>query len=423
MRENERKGGAKLADKTDGLVKDGGYKGRSKKHAKDFIRERKMGFQKLICFLLSMINESSQNALERFFPRIGERGVTMTQQSFSEARQKLKWEAIQEIFDYCVKNIYEGYTERWHKYRVMAIDGSKIALPSDDELKEVFGTFGGGDRAVSAQASILYDIYEHVVVDALLEPIASDERTLAMRHIDKLTKMPSFGKELIIFDRGYPSNELVKELGDKGITFLMRVRRKFNLTIDNAKRQDFRMLLGQGTKDETKVRIIKVKLDSGETETLITNLFSKRLNVSDFKELYFKRWPVETEYDELKNKMAVENFSGRTETAVRQDFYAAMYLTNLANAFWWEAQEAVDEKQKGKNNKYEYRVNVNHEIGVLKDRLVTAVLEEDDNKRRRIFDEINQLLISRIVPVRPNRKIKRKPPRNQKYYMNHKLNC
>jgi hypothetical protein len=361
--------------------------------------------------------------LERFFPRIGEGGVTMKQQSFSEARQKLKWEAIQEIFDLCVKNIYEGYTEHWHKYRVLAIDGSKVALPIDDELKAVFGTYGKGNKAVTGQASILYDIYEHVVVDALLEPIATDERTLAMRHIEKLVKMPSFGKELVIFDRGYPSNEHIKALCDKKITFLMRVRRKFNLAIDTAMNHDFKMLLGEGTSDETKVRVIKVELDSGETETLMTNLFNKRLGESDFKELYFKRWPVETEYDELKNKLSIENFSGRTETAVRQDFYAAMYLTNLATAFWWEAQEAVDEEHKGKNNKYEYRVNVNHEIGVLKDKLITAVLEEDDNKRQKIFDVINQLLISRTVPVRPNRKVERRPPRDQKYYMNHKLNC
>jgi hypothetical protein len=33
--------------------------------------------------------------------------------------------------------------------------------------------------------------------------MSTDERTLAVEHIKKLQKMASFGKELIIFDRGY----------------------------------------------------------------------------------------------------------------------------------------------------------------------------------------------------------------------------
>jgi hypothetical protein len=143
----------------DDLIKEEGYKNRSKEKAEDFTRERKMGFRKLTYFLLSMINESSQNALERYFPKIGEADVTMKQQSFSEARQKLKWEAVREIFEHLVKNIYEGRTERWRGYRVLAVDGSKIALPSDAKLKETFGTCGS-DKAVMAQESALYDVCE-----------------------------------------------------------------------------------------------------------------------------------------------------------------------------------------------------------------------------------------------------------------------
>jgi hypothetical protein len=421
MKEKGRVLGGELAGGTDGLVKEAEYKGRSRMRATDFTRERKMGFRKLIYFLLSMINESTQNALERYFPKIGEKGVTMKQQSFSEARQNLKWEAIREIYELCVKNIYGGYTERWHRYRVLAVDGSKIALPSDEGLKAYFGTFGS-EKAVTGQASVLYDIYEHVVVDAVLEPIATDERTLALSHIEKLEKMPSFGKELVLFDRGYPSAALVKALSGKKMKFLMRVKRGFSRAIDNDVRRDFRAVVG-GKKEGVKVRVIKLELESGETETLVTNLFSRKLGEEEFRELYFKRWGVETGYDEIKNKLALENFSGRTKTSVLQDFYASMYLTNLANAFWWEAQEEVRKEREGKENKYEYRVNVNHEIGVLKDHLVEAVLEEDDETRRGIFDEINRLLISKVVPVRPNRKVERKPPREKKYHMNHKLNC
>jgi hypothetical protein len=51
-------------------VKKAGYESRSKKRRQDFSRNRKMPFKKLMWLMLSMVKESSQNALERFFPKI-----------------------------------------------------------------------------------------------------------------------------------------------------------------------------------------------------------------------------------------------------------------------------------------------------------------------------------------------------------------
>jgi hypothetical protein len=44
-----------------------------------------MPFKKLMYFMLSMVKESSQKALERFSPKIKE-GLPMTEQAFSLAR-------------------------------------------------------------------------------------------------------------------------------------------------------------------------------------------------------------------------------------------------------------------------------------------------------------------------------------------------
>jgi hypothetical protein len=412
-----------LAVSGHGLTKNADFKTRARKRVQDFTRDRKMSFAKLIWFLLSMINESSQNALERYFPKIGEAGMQMSQQSFSEARQKIKWEALQELFEQSVALTYSKYTERWYGWRVMAIDGSKIALPSDKKLKAYFGTYGNGENAVTGQASILYDIYNDTVMDALFEPMSTGERELALKHIDKLGRMGDFLKELIIFDRGYPSFELIKTLNEEKISFLMRVKSKFSTAIDEGKGRDFIVQLRNKEGERIPVRVIKFELSGGETEVLITNLFDKHIKQKQLKELYFKRWPVETKYDEVKNKLALENFSGRTVTAVKQDFYAAMYLENLASAFYWEAQDKVKKERRDKDNKYTYHVNVNHEIGVLKDKLVAAVIEKDKAKQDLLWDDIVKTISSRVVPYRPNRSVPRNPPRSQRFYMNQKLNC
>ncbi|WP_257791425.1 transposase [Methanosphaera sp. BMS] len=56
-------------------------------------------------------------------------------------------------------------------------------------------------------------------------------------------------------------------------------------------------------------------------ETLATNLFDKSMTIDDFKEIYNKRWTIETNYDKLKNKLETENFSGRRKIIIEQDFY------------------------------------------------------------------------------------------------------
>jgi hypothetical protein len=125
----------------------------------------------------------------------------------------------------------------------------------------------------------------------------------------------------------------------------------------------------------------------------------------------------------LKNKLEIENFSGRLVDNIRQDFYAAMIITNLASDFIYDAQVEVDLQQAQKNNKYKYKINMNHAIGVLKDRLIQTLCEEDDKKRSKMFDEIIEVIQKRTIPIRPNRSLPRTIPRKVKFHHNHKSNC
>jgi hypothetical protein len=385
-----------------------------------------MGFKELIYFILSMINESSQNALERFFIKTG-KDIFMTQQAFSLARQKIKWGAFRELFDVTVNSHYKEYAQeilRWNGLRIFAIDGSKLSLPNDKPLRSYFGTSGAGNTSPTAQGSLLYDILNDLVADARIEPMATDERTIALMHIQQLAVIESFekGKELILFDRGYPSFELIKELLGRGIHFLMRVRKKFSTGIDELKRGDHTIELEQGGEKIT-VRVLKFRLDGGEEETLVTDIVEKKYGMNAFKALYFKRWPIETKYNEIKNRLEIENFSGKLVDNIRQDFYATMVLTNLVADFAGEAQVIVEEEQKGQGNKYQYKVNINHAIGVLKDRLIITLCEEDRKKRREMLDEITDILKKRIIPIRHNRSFPRTIPRNVKFHHNQKSNC
>jgi hypothetical protein len=373
-----------------------------------------------------MIKESSQNALERYFA-VCNKDISITQQAFSEARQKIKWEAFRELFVFGANVHYKNYEEeieRWNGHLIFAIDGSKLSLPNDEPLRKYFGTSGAGSTSPTAQGSLAYDILNNHIADAQIEPMSTGERTMAEKHIKQLTKMEVFEdwKELILFDRGYASFELIKKLIQSKIHYVMRVRRKFSTMIDELSHGDHEIELRQGI-GKTKVRVLKFLLDNGEEETLITDIKEEKYGIQAFKALYFKRWPIETKYNEIKNKLEIENFSGKLVDNIRQDFYATMILTNLAADFFCEAQEEVEKEQKGKGNKWEYKVNVNHEIGVLKDHLIKALVEEDDKKRKEILDEVIKLLKKRLIPIRPNRTNPRIISRKARFHHNQKSNC
>jgi hypothetical protein len=313
--------------------------------------------------MLSMVKQSSQNALERFFPQIRKEYIHMSQQAFSAARQKIKWEAFEELFQTSVSGSYAEEWETWRGFRVMAVDGSFIRLPADQALINYYGALGHDGTTATALASLLYDVENDIIVDAKLEPITQDERSLAHEHIKALEKMESYQKghrELLIFDRGYPSREFIKSLEDKEIAYLMRVQKGFILEKELETAVDRWVALG---KTGRQVRAIVIDLTGGEREILVTNLSEDETEYGAFAELYHKRWGIETKYKTVKQKLEVENFSGRLVENVKQDFYAMMAVSNMAASCIRAAERKVKREQEKRGNLYEYRVNVNHAIG------------------------------------------------------------
>jgi hypothetical protein len=400
---------------------------RGRRNSTDFTRNRKMPFTDLILFMVNLVRGTTQVSLNRFFSDIKRMETRMTQQAFSEARQKLNWEVFRLLMDKNVEWFYELISDykKWKGYRVTGVDGSKIQLPSDAKLRDKYGTIGRGETAVTGQGSTLCDVLNDVIIDAQLMPMSVGERTLAKEHITFLRSMSSFDKELTIFDRGYASFDMIKDFiqGDKPIKFLFRLRTKFNVAIDDLEVGDHKFTLTEGN-DSFDLRVIKFELDGGEIETLLTNLEEQDITLQDFKELYFKRWPIEIKYGELKHKLEIENFSGLTELAILQDFYITAFVSNMLTVATIDAQILADDYREGKDNKYTYRINKNQAVGSFKDQFIRAFLIESTRKRNKQVLRIIREIGRSVVPVRPGRKVFRNPnPRKANFYHNQKSNC
>jgi hypothetical protein len=305
---------------------------------------------------------------------------------------------------------------------LLAIDSSHIGLPPDAALREYYGAVGRELSAATARASILYDIENDIIVDAAIERLTVDERSLAKTYIEAFAGMePSGGvrKAIVICDRGYPSKEFIKYLQDKEIKYVMRVQKRFNPHIDRMRSGSKVIRLSEGIR----TRVIVFRLTSGERETLITNMEEGEMEDAAFPKLYYKRWPIETKYNQLKQKFELENFSGQLVDTIKQDFYAMMTVSNILSSSLREANEKIP-KEKTKRRKYEYRANVNHAVGVLKDRLIGILITEDSLARKYLYRELVSEIRRRIVPIRPNREAPRKEcPKKPHFHHNHKSNC
>ena len=155
--------------------------------------------------------------------------------------------------------------------------------------------------------------------------------------------------------------------------------------------------------DSIKVRLIRVDLPDGTTELLMTTLLcSKTYPTGIFKDLYFKRWGVENFYDEFKNKIKVELFSGYSNQSILQDFYAALFIANIQTLMVTELNEELQENQ---TTKYQYKVNTNLSYGFLKDRIVDLFLSKKEIDE--VFEELKKIFKSHLIPIRPNRKFER----------------
>ncbi|MDR2659665.1 MAG: hypothetical protein LBC27_06730, partial [Spirochaetaceae bacterium] len=134
--------------------------------------------------------------------------------------------------------------------------------------------------------------------------------------------------------------------------------------------------------------------------------------------------PIETKYNRIKQKFELENFSGRLADNIKQDFYAMMTVSNMLASSLREANRKGEKAAGTKERKYEYRANVNHAVGVLKDRLIGILIADDRFVRKHLYEELVEEIKRRVVPVRPNREVARKEYlKKPHFHHNRKSNC
>lgn len=397
---------------------------------KDFTRVRKQSFSGTLLFMMNRITKTLSIEIDNFIRVLRRSDAssaadTFTKSAFVQYRKKINSAVFKELSN---NLIHEFYTDNddsiklWRGFRLLAVDGSKLTLPNTKELHKAFGTvINQSDTIITqGQISVLYDVLNEFVIDGILAPLSNSENALALGHLNY-----SKQGDLILYDRGYPSFDIMYEHGKRGIDFLFRVQSNFNNPVKEFIASNKQMQIAKIYPDKTSnlsgkeyskassilVRFNKVILPDGTIEVLISSLLDVlKYENSLFKDLYFKRWGIETFYDELKNKLKLGNFSGYSVQSIYQDFYSTLLVSNIQTLLVGEINDELELKKH--QTKYLYKVNANISYGILKDRIIELFFS--DNQMNVITKEIKDLLKRNIIPVRPNRKFNR----NTKKYRN-----
>lgn len=382
--------------------------------AKYFSRARVLTFPIVMMILIQKSAKSMQLVLNEFLGKMKVPPVTSS--AFTQARAHLKHEAFIELNQEAIVKVFYSDDEykRYKGYRVLGVDGSKIYLPRE---KDIIAEFGGTPSNQYVEAirpfalgSVLYDVLNRIAIDSQLAKAKAYEVDLAIEHLEHTEE-----DDLLIFDRNYPSYRFLATLTKAERAYLIRcskgsfsaVRNMFDgngpdsqlvtLKVPSAQTKEIN---GLELPCEITVRLVRVMLDTGEMEVLITSLLDEIEHpAEDFKSLYFLRWGSETFYDLIKNRLELENFTGKTVESVRQDFYAAIYISGLETLLTGAAQSVL--QTRAAKNRYPLQVNHAVSFNAIKNHVFELLCTEDNEDY--LLEKLSRLFLQKPTAVKKNR--------------------
>ena len=414
-----------------GLIYGAEFCGRHRRSEKDFTRQRVLTFPVVMLLVLEKTTKSIQRHLHAFFHQMCAEldSQCVSPGGWSQARGKLAHTAFIELNQAVLLPAFYApeqleHRRYWRGHRVLGVDSSLLRLPSHPKIFQTFGTVEvanhlgeTGTRYAPARLSVLYDLLNEVGLDARLEPVRTGEVALAAAQL-----MHVLAGDVLLWDRGFTGFVLMARVMAEGKHFVGRCsqgsfaaaqelfrtnrarrNRRVKLTANPEQRAQLKEL---GLPSELVVRFVSVRLPTGELEVLVTSLLDERVYpTEEFLEVYHWRWGHETYYHLLKGRLDLENWSGHTVEAVKQDVQAAVLVSNLESLLSQEPQQELSAGDAAR--KYPAQVNRAVSYHALKERLLDLLWSERPIPE--VLQEVQRWMQSNPVSVRRHRKALRRP--------------
>ena len=393
----------------------------------DFTRKRKLPFSDVIMIILSMAGCPIREELLDYFDYDIN---SATASAFVQARAKILPEAFEELL-HLFNNAYPC-DETFKGYRLIAVDGSDLNISYDNTDLDTYqskGPYAKGNNQFHINAA--YDILNNRYVDLLIQGRACWHEQEAMWTMAE--RFPE-NKTVFIADRGYPSWNNMEHIIRSGKYFLIRTKdihssssllRRFNLPDSEfdldirttlttkatneikAHPEKYRFLSTSSTFDffdadnpfyDVSYRVVRFKLDeTGEYESIITNLPENVFSPDEIKELYHLRWSEEISFRHLKYSADLSAVHARKRSSILQEIWARAILYN----FCFIIIRELAKRKLQKKRKYEYVINKTRAIHLIRDLLMKR-------KGGSPPPDLEALISKETLPLRPGRSDPRK---------------
>ena len=320
----------------------------------------------------------------------------VTKSAFIQKRNDIPNEYFLNINNSFINYIYENIK----KPRIIAVDGSFLNLYKSFDK---YGYEYASDNKSYCKAiiSCLYDIENKIPINYYLFK-KRDERDAFKEQIKYLRK-----GDIVIFDRGYFSYDIIDILNKKSINYIFRL--KYNKKeVQLMKNNNLNEYIFKNKNIDFKVVNYRVK-DSDEDYYLFTNLIYKSIN--DLKDLYWKRWKVELHFKESKYNLSLNNINLKTENSLKQE----IYIHNLLFILYYFLN--IDN-----NNliKTKYKINNKTGIKIFSENIIYLLIFQKltyscFQKIKKFFDLI-LINVIYIAEIRSKFERKRKRPYGKWYF-------
>lgn len=277
--------------------------------------------------------------------------------AISQARQRLGWEPLQQLYEEVVQPVAEKETlGAWYRgRRVVSLDGSTLEVADTEANEKAFGR-PGASRGTAAYPLLrfvgLVENGTHVLFGARLGGYRTAETTLAQAVVQLLCK-----GMLCLADREFLSYKLWNEARRRGAALLWRGKK--NLLLPCYRRLpdgSYLSFLYASAKDRKQhrnavlVRVIEYRLKGVAKKERFYRLVTTLLNptqapAQELAALYHERWEIETTLDEFKVHLRGARLVLRSKTPdlVRQEFYGFLLTYFAVRGLMHEAALSVGE--------------------------------------------------------------------------------
>ena len=396
----------------------------SRRPGKDFTRDRKLPFEKLLTLLVKMGGHSLRDEM---LDCLDFEDMPATVSALVQQRSKIVPEALEYLF--------REFTDRCHKpklykgYRLLAVDGSDLQFTANpNDPLSYFPGVNGQKPYNLLHLNALYDLNSNLYLDAVVQKRRAANENAAL--VSMVDRSEISGPVILTADRGYESYNTLEHIRKKGWHFLVRLRESKGIISSlSLPEGDFDMPVQLFlTRKQTKklkelqkefpgkyrflptnanfdylpwgtdglypfsFRIVRFKISEDSTETLITNLDKDSFPAEELKRLYHLRWDIETSFRHLKYTIGLSLFQSKKVEYITQEIFARLTMYNFCELI--TSHVIIQNKRR----KYVYQTNFAAAVHICRQFLRGAVSPP----------KVEALIEQQVVPIRPGRSTPRK---------------